>query len=540
MRRNVILVAVLAIGLVGCGNFRDLFSAHADLAAEAGGQQLTAQRLAQILSAGGKGVRINRETAEFVANVWVDYALLGQAVAQGKLPVDSASVAEAVWPELSELKGTHWHDTLMARRAAVNDAAIDSVYQGSGVRVLQHILFGAKANTPAPERAATRAKAEATLARIRKGAAFEQLAAKLSEDPGSKADSGYLPASPKGRFVPAFDSVGWSLQPGQVSGIVETPFGFHIIKRPSKEEARSRLVSYVQEQAGVRLDSLYMDSLATANAIEVVSGAATTMREASDSPDEQRNSDKTLVRYKGGKLTVKDYLRWVRALPPQYTQQLHSANDTVLTRFAKILTQNVLLLREADANKIAITPIEWTSLKARYENQLDTLKTEMALNAADLADKSIPAAEREKVAGLKVERYFDQLIAGKTRLRPLPSALATLLRDRLPYAVHDAGVNRAVELAGDLKAKADSAAPKGGMQRAPGGPPVPGAPVPPGSTAPGAPAPGAPAPGAPLPSGQAPGAQAPAAPAPGTRASGAQAPAPSPDQPASPATPDRK
>ena len=143
---------------------------------------------------------------------------------------------------------------------------------------------------------------------------------------------------------------------------------------------------------------------------------------------------------------MKDYLRWVRALPPQYTAQLASANDSMLTKFARILTQNVLLLREADANKIAITPLEWASLKRRYEGQLDTLRTEMGLQDGDLTDSSIALAEREKVAGLKVERYFDRLVAGKTRLRPLPSALATLLRERLPYAVHDAGVNRAVEL----------------------------------------------------------------------------------------------
>ena len=66
-----------------------LFSAHADVAAEAGSQQLPAQRLAQILSSGGKGVKINRETADYVANVWVDYALFGQAVVHGKLPLDS-------------------------------------------------------------------------------------------------------------------------------------------------------------------------------------------------------------------------------------------------------------------------------------------------------------------------------------------------------------------------------------------------------------------------------------------------------------------
>ena len=49
------------------------------------------------------------------------------------------------------------------------------------------------------------------------------------------------------------------------------------------------------------------------------------------------------------------------------------------------------------------------------------------------------------MAGLKMEQYFDQLIGGKARLRPLPSALATLLRERLPFRVNEAGVGRAVE-----------------------------------------------------------------------------------------------
>jgi peptidyl-prolyl cis-trans isomerase D len=512
MRRNVILVAVLASGLFGCGNFRDLFSAHADVAAEAAGQQLPAQRLAQILGAGGKGVKLNRQTADFVTNVWVDYALLGQAVAQGKLPVDSASVAEAVWPEISELKGTHWHDTLMSRRSAASEAQVDSLYRAADTRLLQHILFSARANAAPAERAASHAKAQAALAQIRKGASFDKLAAELSEDPGSKADSGYLPPSPKGRFVPAFDSAGWSLQPGQVSGLVETPFGYHIIKRPSIEEARSRLSDYLQERAGVRLDSLYMDSLATANKIEVLSSAPAAMRQAAEAPDESRKSNKALVKYTGGNLSVQEYLRWLRALPPQYTQQLHEADDTVLSKFARILTQNVLLLREAEANKIAITPLEWAELKQRYESQLDTLKTEMGLQGGDLADSSIARNEREKVAGLKVERYFDQLIEGKSRLRPLPSALATLLRERLPYTIREAGVGRALELASEQKAKADSAAPKGGMQRAPGGPPVPGMQMPPGAMpAPGQRAPGQPAPGQAAPTQPAPGGQTPPA-----------------------------
>ena len=504
MRRNVIFVAVLAGSLVGCTSFRDLFSAHADVAAEAGSQQLSAQRLAQILSSGGKGVKINQETADYVAGVWVDYALLGQAVAHGTLPLDSSSVADAVWPEISELKGNHWHDTLMAHRASVGDAAVDSVYRSNNIRVLQHILFGARPNIDSTQRVGIKKKAEATLAQIRKGASFDQLAAQLSEDPGSKADSGYLPPSPKGRFVPAFDSVGWSLQPGQVSGLVETPFGYHIIKRPSLQEAHDHIVDFLQERAGAHLDSLYMDSLAAANKIEVVAGAPAAMRAAADAADESRKSERTLVKYDGGELKVKDFLRWVRALPPQYLEQLREANDTTLTRFARILTQNVLLLREADRNKITISTLEWVSLRRRYEEQIDTLRMEMGLQNGDVTDSSVAIGEREKVAGLKVERYFDDLIAGKSRLRPLPSALATLLRERMPYTIHEAGVSRAVELATDLKAKADSAAPKGMMQRAPGPPPVPGMQPAPGMH----PAPGV-APGAPAPPSAAPGAKRP-------------------------------
>jgi hypothetical protein len=479
MRRLVIpslaLTAGLVAGLGGCSNFRELFSAHADTAAEAGGQELPSQRLAEILAAGGKGVKLNQETASFVANIWVDYALFGQAVARGKLPTDSASVADAVWPELSELKGTHWHDTLMAHRGGVDSSSVDSVYNSANVRVLQHILFGVRPKSDSATRKAAKEKAQGTLAKIRKGTNFGQLASELSEDPGSKADSGYLPPSPKGRFVPAFDSTGWSLQPGQVSGLVETPFGYHIIKRPTLAEARERIEDYLTERASLHLDSLYMDSLAAANKIEVLADAPVIMRTAAQSPDESRKSSKPLVRYRGGQLTVEDYLRWVRALPPQYTAQLKAGNDTMLTRFARILTQNVLLLRAADSAKIVVSPVEWAAMQGRYKAQLDTLKGEMGLDAPDVTDSSIAAADRDKVAELKVDRYFDQLIAGKQHLRPLPSALATLLRDRLPYRIYDAGVGRSVEIATELKSKADTGAQRGPMQPATGPAPVPGA-----------------------------------------------------------------
>ncbi len=473
-RSALFSLLLLAASLTGCGSFRDLFSAHADVAAEAGGQQLTSERLAQVLSS-AKGVKPSHEAGTFISNVWIDYALFAQAAAGGKLPFDSAGIAQVVWPEMAELQGSHWHDTLMARRSSFAPGAADSVYQTDQVRVLQHILFRVPPNAVPEVRNVSRKKADGTLARLRRGADFSTLAAQLSEDPGSRTERGFLPASPKGKFVTAFDSAGWALTPGAMSGVVETPFGYHIIKRPDQDGARERLTSYLAESAGTRLDSIYMDSLALTRKIKVARGAAAAMRAAGENPDAARRSSKTLVSFKGGELTVGEFMRWLQALPPQYIAQLKQANDTMLTQFAKILTQNVLLLEQADSAKIRITPEEWQGLQTRYRSQIDTLRAEIGLDDSTLGDSSVAATERNKVATLKLEEYFDRLVGGKARLRPLPSALATLLRDRSSYRVHDAGINRAIELAQVETKKADSArAATGPIQPAPGPAPIPG------------------------------------------------------------------
>ena len=99
MRRIVIpaglLVPSLLIGLgsAGCSNFRDLFSAHADVAAEAGGQELPADAPRRpIMAPPGKACSsIARPRTSSRTSGWTTRCS-GQAVAQGKLPLDSASV----------------------------------------------------------------------------------------------------------------------------------------------------------------------------------------------------------------------------------------------------------------------------------------------------------------------------------------------------------------------------------------------------------------------------------------------------------------
>lgn len=80
--------------------------------------------------------------------------------------------------------------------------------------------------------------AEKILARVKAGEDFAKLAKEYSEDPGSRDRGGELPAFAHGNMVPEFEEAAFGLAPNQISGLVPTKFGFHIIKMFEKMPAR--------------------------------------------------------------------------------------------------------------------------------------------------------------------------------------------------------------------------------------------------------------------------------------------------------------
>lgn len=93
----------------------------------------------------------------------------------------------------------------------------------------------------------TKEEAEAVLAEIQGGVAFEDAAAKHSTCPSNER-GGDLGTFPKGQMVPAFEEAAFALEVGVVSEPVETSFGYHLIRVDEKTEAKAQEFENVKEQ----------------------------------------------------------------------------------------------------------------------------------------------------------------------------------------------------------------------------------------------------------------------------------------------------
>ncbi|HLZ92150.1 MAG TPA: peptidylprolyl isomerase [Candidatus Acidoferrum sp.] len=126
----------------------------------------------------------------------------------------------------------------------------------------EHILLMTVGKTDA-EVEEIRQKAEDILKQARKGANFEDLAKKYSEDPGSKDKGGDLGWITQGQTVPEFEKTAFSLDKGKISDLVKTQYGFHVIKVLDKETAHTKPFDEVKDSIKVPLLLSKVDKLAS-------------------------------------------------------------------------------------------------------------------------------------------------------------------------------------------------------------------------------------------------------------------------------------
>ena len=169
-------------------------------------------------------------------------------------------------------------------KAAVTAAQVNEFYQQNpsqfqqGERVkASHILIAFPENADAAAKQAARANAEVVLKDVKAGKDFAALAKANSQDPGSAVNGGDLGFFQQGQMVPPFDAVAFKLSPGEISELVETTFGYHIIKVAEKsasrtmplDDVRPQLEQYLEGQNRQMQTQAFVESLKAKGKVEV-------------------------------------------------------------------------------------------------------------------------------------------------------------------------------------------------------------------------------------------------------------------------------
>ena len=157
----------------------------------------------------------------------------------------------------------------------VNDQEIQEAYQADKTASVRHILLLTQGKNEA-EKAEIFKRMQEILEKVRQGKDFSELAKQYTEDPGSKENGGLYEDFGRGRMVPPFEEAAFTVPVGEVSDIVETSYGYHILKIENRkketrplEEIRAELEAELRQKKEGTVFQGHLNSLKQEASFEI-------------------------------------------------------------------------------------------------------------------------------------------------------------------------------------------------------------------------------------------------------------------------------
>lgn len=457
------LLGALAFATPACDNFAQALTSHTDVLARAAGHELTVDQAASLISP-HQEIPANPQVVDAVANLWVDYILLATAVAQ-----DSALRNVDVDPYL---RGPMQQQTVWKLRekvievdSAISDAELRAEFdrQQPGVKVrARHILLRLPPDAPPTQQDSVAALARQLHQRAAGGEDFASLAREYSQD-SSAPQGGDLGFKERGEWVAPFDSAAFALQPGQISGIVQSFFGLHIIKveerqTPSFDEIKESFRTAARQARERQAEESYIKGLTEPLKLEVQEGAILNAKEITARPATQlrgRAGRRALVRYEGGSLSASEFLDVVRTWQPPQRSQMATATEDQVKQVLEALTRNEILIDEAERQGLSVSEAEQDTARLAVQTQLAG-----AVRQAGLAPIQPQDGETmHQAIDRKVNAYLTAIMKNEQQVIPL-GVIGFSLREDFGGEVFDRAFDAVVSKIQQVRPPAPPAAPQ--------------------------------------------------------------------------------
>jgi peptidyl-prolyl cis-trans isomerase C len=239
--RTMMIIGIAMAGMMA-GNLSIGLAEEKEVVAKIGPRIVTKAEFEQLLTKKGQGIPKDKQMEKGLLNNMVQTMALGEAARRKgidkrgeiktiiELTIDGVLANELIKEEVLDQITITETD---AKKYYENHQGQFKVPEKVRVR---HILVRVDKSSSEDVRRKSKEKSEEILKKAKSGEDFAKLAMEYSDDPGSKSRGGDLGFFERGRMVPAFEETAFKLNPGEVSGVVETAYGFHIIKMEEKKK----------------------------------------------------------------------------------------------------------------------------------------------------------------------------------------------------------------------------------------------------------------------------------------------------------------
>jgi len=455
MKKTVVAVLTAAFALTACDSLKDAMSAHSSVVAKAGDQELTVTRLATLM--GSSQAPLRKDVALAITDAWVNYHLVAEAAANGDSIKDIKVIDDAMWAMIANVKVRKLYDQVSKSWKTPDSTDAEASYNNGSLLAASHILLLTQDTAPAAK-AAVRKKIDDLRSRVT-SANFAELARANSQD-GSAAQGGSLGVFPRGAMVKEFDQAAAALKPGEISPVIQTQYGFHIIRRPLFSEVKPQFIQAMQQGGIQAAENTYLEGLEKANKVEIKPGTSGTVRSVVEYPSGHMEDKTVLATSNIGKLTAAYLARWMETFPPQaqVAERIKTAPDSVLPTFVKNFVRNELVLHSADSAKMAPDSTQLKDIRRMFTAALTGAWTALNVEPGNLAAAAKSKSDRQKLAAQRVEEYVGKLLAQQAQYVDVTQPVQNVLREKYDYSINPDAIDQVLLEAAKIRLATDSTA----------------------------------------------------------------------------------
>ena len=438
--RTTATVCLALLATAACGDRGDAPA----LVARAGEYEFSVDDAVALL-VDEEGLPMQTSVVRSLAGLWIDYTLLAEAAAEDST-FAGVDFGGLIRPLVEQTMVLQLRDSVVQVDTSITPGELRTLYEAESPELelhARHILMTFPVQATEAQRDTVRARMESVRARILAGSSFEEMARTYSQDPGTAAVGGDLGFFGRGDMVAPFEEAVLALEPAELSEVVQTPLGLHLIRLESRrvqsfDDAAPNFRQFVQSRKTVAAESTFIAELEGRSPPTMTDGALAVARELARAPDVRltgRAARRALLEWSTGAYTAGELLNLIRSEPDVLRDDLLRGTDEDLEGFLRGQARRALLVEEARVAGLEPPRATVDSLTDAARTQLRAATRSLGLMKPDQA----PGEESGRAIARAVREALADNLSGATSIVPL-GPVGFQLREGVPIAIFGPGI----------------------------------------------------------------------------------------------------